>query len=198
MAQRIEGAEGRSFLPSLRSGWQDWQQILESAASLYRLGISLDWKAFDKDYDRRSIPLPTYPWVRQRYWITDQETPEPVRNTVETKPTVDDDHSFLRQLKLIPSDEQEEAAEDFIRTHVARILRLDAAQVDNNHRLMDIGVDLLMAVELRNRLNKDLGLVENLPATLIFDHPTVQAVARYLIQNILKPNGGRDSLTTIR
>ncbi len=113
-----------------------------------------------------------------------------MRNTVETKPTVDDDHSFLRQLKLIPSDEQEEAAEDFIRTHVARILRLDAAQVDNNHRLMDIGVDSLMAVELRNRLNKDLGLVENLPATLIFDHPTVQAVARYLIQNILKPNGG--------
>ncbi len=38
MAQRIEGAEGRSFLPSLRSGWQDWQQILESAASLYTTG----------------------------------------------------------------------------------------------------------------------------------------------------------------
>ena len=71
MAQRIEGAEGSSFLPSLRSGWQDWQQILESTASLYTQGISLNWEAFDKDYDRKRVPLPTYPWIRQRYWITD-------------------------------------------------------------------------------------------------------------------------------
>jgi acyl carrier protein len=72
---------------------------------------------------------------------------------------------------------------------VARILRLDASQVENDHRLMDIGVDSLMAVELRNRLNKGLGLTEKLPATLIFDHPTVQAIARYLTKNVINPNG---------
>ena len=87
----------------------------------------------------------------------------------------------------------EEAVEDFVRSHVARILRLDASQVENDHRLMDIGVDSLMAVELRNRLNKGLGLEGNLPATLIFDYPTVQAIARYLVKNILKPNGQEES-----
>jgi hypothetical protein len=58
---------------------------------------------------------------------------------------------------------------------------------------MDIGVDSLMAVELRNRLNKDLGLAESLPATLIFDYPTVQAIAQYLTKNVLKPNGEEQS-----
>ena len=189
MAQRIEGAQDRSFFPSLRSGWQDWQQILESAASLYVQGVSLNWKAYDKDYDRRRVPLPTYPWTHQRYWITDQAHPEPAPSNVETRSSTEEEGgAFLRQLKLIPLDEQEEATEDFVRAHVARILRLDATQVDNNHRLMDIGVDSLMAVELRNRLNKDLGLVENLPATLVFDHPTVQAVAHYLIGNVLRPS----------
>ncbi len=197
MAQRIEGAQDKLFLPSLRSGWQDWQQILESAASLYTHGIGLNWKAFDKDYDCKCVPLPTYPWIRQRYWITDQGSLDPVRAPVEAKTLLEEDPAFLRQLKLIPSDEIEEATEEFVRAHVARILRLDAAQVDNNHRLMDIGVDSLMAVELRNRLGKDLGLTENLPATLIFDHPTVQAVAHYLVENILKLNGADIAQTGI-
>lgn len=185
MAQRIEGAEGRSFIPSLRSGWQDWQQVLESAASLYAQGISLDWNAFDRDYIRQRVPLPTYPWTNQRYWISDSATPEPTRAAVESKASAEEEHSFLQQLKLMPSDEVQEAAENFIRAHVARILRLAPAQVEDSHRLMDIGVDSLMAVELRNRLNKDLGLEQSLPATLIFDHPTIQAIARYLIQNVL-------------
>jgi acyl carrier protein len=80
-----------------------------------------------------------------------------------------------------------EAAGEFVRSHVARILRLDPAQVEDSHRLMDIGVDSLMAVELRNRLNRDLGLEESLPATLIFDHPTIQAIAHFLVQRIIRP-----------
>jgi acyl transferase domain-containing protein/SAM-dependent methyltransferase len=81
MAQRIEGAEGRIFTPSLRSGWEDWQQILESAASLYTHGIALDWEAFDKGYTRKRIPLPTYPWTNQRYWIPDATGREPITGT---------------------------------------------------------------------------------------------------------------------
>ncbi len=71
MAQRIDGAEDRYFFPSLRSGWLDWQQILESAAALYTQGVSLDWASFDHDYKRRHIHLPTYPWTHQRYWISE-------------------------------------------------------------------------------------------------------------------------------
>jgi hypothetical protein len=37
-----------------------------------------------------------------------------------------------------------------------------------------------MAVELRNLLKADLALDTTLPATLVFDHPTVDAIARFL------------------
>lgn len=195
MAQRIEGAEGKRFFPSLRSGWQDWQQILESAAALYTHGVSLDWTAFDKDYVRRRVPLPTYPWQNARYWITGSVPPEPTHAQQDTKSSTEEDHSFIRELMLLPPGEAEEAAANFVRAHVARILRLDPAQVEDQHRLMDIGVDSLMAVELRNRLNKDLGLEQPLPATLIFDYPTVQAIARYVVQRIVKPNEPGQELT---
>jgi acyl transferase domain-containing protein len=183
MAQRIEGAQDRHFIPSLRSGWQDWQQILESLASLYTLGITPDWNGFYRDYKHKRVPLPTYPWTNQRYWITDAAAREPTR-ALESKQTEEEEHPFLHQLQLAPSDEAEELAANFVRDHVARILRLDASQVEDQHRLMDIGVDSLMAVELRNRLNKDLGLEQSLPATLIFDYPTVQSIARYIVQRL--------------
>ena len=59
------------WLPSLRPGRSDWQQMLESLGELYVRGVKVDWQEFDRDYpQRRKIAgLPTYPFQRQRYWI---------------------------------------------------------------------------------------------------------------------------------
>jgi len=57
------------WLPGLRPNRSDWQQLLESLAELYARGIEVDWFGFDKDYSRRRVHLPTYPFQRQRYWI---------------------------------------------------------------------------------------------------------------------------------
>ena len=43
-----------------------------------------------------------------------------------------------------------------------------------------------MAVELRNVLKVDLGLDGALPATLVFDHPTVEAIVDFLIRTVLE------------
>ncbi|NEO35908.1 MAG: SDR family NAD(P)-dependent oxidoreductase [Moorea sp. SIOASIH] len=57
------------WLPSLRPGQEDWQQMLQSLAQLYVRGVKVDWLGFDNYYSRSKVVLPTYPWQRQRYWI---------------------------------------------------------------------------------------------------------------------------------
>jgi len=58
-----------TWLPSLRKGRDDWQQMLETLGSLYTTGAEVDWNGFDRDYyPRRRVVLPTYPFQRKRYW----------------------------------------------------------------------------------------------------------------------------------
>ncbi|TDL93266.1 MgcR [Okeania hirsuta] len=57
------------WLPSLRPGVDEWQQLLSSLGQLYVQGVKVDWLGFDRDYNREKVLLPTYPFQREKYWI---------------------------------------------------------------------------------------------------------------------------------
>ena len=57
------------WLPSLRRNRTDWSDLLESLQRLYVGGADVDWLAFDRDFPRRRVALPTYPFRRRRHWV---------------------------------------------------------------------------------------------------------------------------------
>lgn len=63
-------------LPSLHPQQPDWQVMLQSLAITYSVGVRVDWAGFDRGYLRHRLPLPTYPFQRQRYWVDIPEVPE--------------------------------------------------------------------------------------------------------------------------
>ena len=63
------GEAGQLWLSSLRRGRGEWEQTLESLGRLYTRGAEVNWPAFDEPYARRRVPLPTYPFERQPYWM---------------------------------------------------------------------------------------------------------------------------------
>ena len=60
------------------SGKQD-AHIHRTLGQLWLAGVPVDWHAFQKDQDRRRLPLPGYAFQRERYWINihEQATEEP-------------------------------------------------------------------------------------------------------------------------
>lgn len=70
------------YLSSLRQG-EVWQQLLSSLAELYIRGIEINWSSFDRDYCRRRLQLPTYPFQRQRYWFKNPQEFQQVSEQIE-------------------------------------------------------------------------------------------------------------------
>jgi acyl transferase domain-containing protein/NAD(P)-dependent dehydrogenase (short-subunit alcohol dehydrogenase family)/acyl carrier protein/ubiquinone/menaquinone biosynthesis C-methylase UbiE len=68
MASQIENNPENSWLPSMRPGIADREQMLQTIAQLYTKGVDINW---DNLYlqPQQKIQLPTYPFQRERYWI---------------------------------------------------------------------------------------------------------------------------------
>ena len=50
----------------------DWHVALNLLAELYVSGVAIDWPSVEAGFHRKRVPLPTYPFQRQRYWIDDK------------------------------------------------------------------------------------------------------------------------------
>jgi NAD(P)-dependent dehydrogenase (short-subunit alcohol dehydrogenase family) len=93
--------------------------------------------------------------------------------------------SLAEQLRGATAARREELLLGFVADQVARVVGApDRDAIDPRTPLNTIGLDSLMAVELRNRLGSGLGLARGLPATLVFEHPTVEALTAYLAREV--------------
>jgi acyl transferase domain-containing protein/aryl carrier-like protein len=91
--------------------------------------------------------------------------------------------SLLEELVEATVDRRFEIALDHVRQQVDAVLGRESADpLDPRRGLRDAGLDSLMAVELRNRLQTSLGRA--LPQTLVFDHPTLEALARHVLTHL--------------
>ncbi len=88
--------------------------------------------------------------------------------------------SLAARLVGMPVAEREEVVLDLVRSQVASVLgHSSPGRVEPDRAFLDMGLDSLGAVELRNRLAAASGL--QLQTTVVFDHPSVAALAKYVL-----------------
>jgi len=90
------------------------------------------------------------------------------------------DEDLLTQLQKTPVSEREQLLVSFLQREVQAVLRLPTLPA-SSVGFFDLGMDSLMAVELRNRLNRSFLDLYTAPNTLVFDFPDISVLARHLV-----------------
>jgi acyl carrier protein len=107
-------------------------------------------------------------------------------STVQKTAVKAETQEFRQKLASMPPNQQRQFLLEHVHAQVVKAIGLEAGQeIDPRQALNELGLDSLMAVELRNMLSNSLKLERNLPATLVFDYPTINALTDYLAQDIL-------------
>lgn len=89
--------------------------------------------------------------------------------------------SFLPELQAAIPSQRRPLLLHHVQSNLAKVLGLSSPEeLDPQQGLADLGMDSLMAVELRNRLQSSLGCP--VPPTVVFDYPTITALVDYLAE----------------
>ncbi|MEM7134161.1 MAG: type I polyketide synthase [Chloroflexota bacterium] len=102
--------------------------------------------------------------------------------SVQSEPTPTHPQITLNQeLASLPSTEQEARMEAYLMGVAHSVLGLAPYQkVDIQRSLMEMGMDSLMTLELRRRLETDLQI--HLRATVVFEYPSIHLLKTYLLE----------------
>ena len=135
--------------------------------------VPLNWRQFLSRYAGGTRPS----WL-SKIMAPSGNTAQMVTRSAETGQP----HSDIpEKLKSTPVAKRFKMLQEYVVGQTLKALGLDMdADIDPGKPLNEQGVDSLMAVELRNMLGKGLNLKRGLPATLIFDYPTVVDLVHFL------------------
>jgi rifamycin polyketide synthase modules 1, 2 and 3 len=175
-AECLAASEDRRAIALQSAGRPEALSLTSALADLWAHGARVGWKRVFAGSRAKHVPLPTYPFQRERYWLGQAPAP-PAAEQGDRDPLGEE---LRRRVAHTPPHERPRLLLKLVRTEVARVLGLASLEaVEAEQAFKDLGFDSVMAVELRNRLDEATGL--QLPATLAFDYPNPATLADYLL-----------------
>ena len=158
--------------------------LLTALGRLFTVGVPVDWVETLSGLGARRVELPTYGFVRRRFWLGAGESGGPEATGLEASRSA----GLAESLQQLSPAEQHRQLLELVRAHAATVLgHSSSADIDVERAFHDLGFDSMTGVELRNRLKADTGLAgAALSRTLIFDYPTPTALADHLAQQLLR------------
>ena len=239
------------------------QQLMNLAAD-WTKGVTVNWSKFYAGENIRKISLPTYPFLKKRFWfdghkVAKKLTPEVkiAQKTVTPKSPIDKkmDSVILESEKIVVQEQRNETGKvilqsvgaigsmvrkpnhnhqipkiqltpvsgssivekdkiskvnptieiienkvvvpeststsfdvnDLLRTSLAKVLYLEASEIDDHEKFIDLGLDSVVGVEWTSLINERLNI--KLEATRLYDFPTVSLLASYIESELVKSSG---------
>jgi phthiocerol/phenolphthiocerol synthesis type-I polyketide synthase E len=160
--------------------------ILNTLGQLWLSGIQIDWSGFYKDECRYRVPLPTYPFERQRYWIDPIEQPRGFFASQAGLGKMENNSKRSMGLELIsdylaPRNPELQstyvAPRNEVEQTIAEIWQklLGIKQIGIHDNYFDLGGTSVLASRLFAQIENTFG--KRMPLGILFDTPTVAGLA---------------------
>ncbi|HLF27743.1 MAG TPA: phosphopantetheine-binding protein, partial [Anaerolineae bacterium] len=208
MGKRCVPEAGLTWLASLKRGQGEWETLLGSVGALYVQGVPLDWVGFDRDYGRRRVVLPNYPFERQRCWL---ETASPVvgkeeepsraqviqttshtgaREIGREEEEIDRLKEEARMLEspMVTARESTrlQALLSKLQEMTGPLLHIEPAKVDVDARFLEMGADSLVLIEAVRTIEETFGIT--LTIQQLFEDVTNLADLAAYLDRMLPPD----------
>jgi microcystin synthetase protein McyG len=145
--------------------------------------------------DRAQVTLASMDW-REFKAVFSARGRRPLLNEIheagiQAPPAID--HAEQRQrLMALGPEERAERITAWVGEEVASVLGAPGVVPDPDQRFFDIGMDSIMTVDLRRRLERRFGL--SLPTTVAFDYPTIGRLSSLLIDELAGNTGDAEAV----
>ncbi|MYI89695.1 MAG: KR domain-containing protein, partial [Gammaproteobacteria bacterium] len=187
-------------LPGQAIAWGSWSEIGEAAEQLQRIEqqrASLGGRAFSpqqglKVFDQIVRHGNTNSVAMATDWSVFEQNVKDIpplfenliSNATDAEP---DSHEIsgdlIPRLRTASPSERETLLVSFLQQELQAVLRLRTSP-DLTIGFFDLGMDSLMAVELRNRLNRAFDSEMTVSNTAVFDYPNISELARHLLDQL--------------
>ena len=209
-----------NLLSSFDASGDEWQRLLENLSQLYVRGTNIDWMGFNKpkaplcnrDYSRRRIQLPTYPWQHKRHWFEPNQSNGNGR--VSNSAALDFDTEVIEQLKAngefsaaelellpklltklgkqSPSSIESEPVEpklqtaadiqDWLVERIAKEIGVGTENINIKEPFDNYGLDSVLALEIASAVKQKLGL--DMSPLLLVHYPTIESLSQHLAKQL--------------
>jgi acyl transferase domain-containing protein len=165
-----EGHFGKDFIELVAA-----HKDLRKLALLWVAGIDIAWERIHKERHVRRVSLPTYPFERQRYWIS---------GTSESGDT----HEAKRQHTVIIKTYSEEKSElqnaapypmrQILVQWISELLKIPENVLEEDRNLREYGFNSLAGMRLIHRIAERFDV--KIPPSELFEHQSIAALSGFL------------------
>ena len=191
-------------LPALSIDWATWSDVgmslgLDSHAQKRRAAQGVDlirpsegMMILEQLLSSRPVQVGVLPinWKRYSQHLDGKQAQSILRHLVKVKSQIAQAPTsgiVLEKLKTAPESERESILHQYAQQQVVKTLGLDPSKpFDTQRMLADIGMDSLMAVELKNKIDGDFGM--NIPVAYFLEKATVAGLAKMLLEQYSNEN----------
>jgi acyl transferase domain-containing protein len=135
-------------------------------AQTWVAGDDVAWAELHGEITPERMPLPTYPFARDRYWI-------PQESAAAAAPRIERGDAGSGDVELLVMHD--------IKQHVGSLLKIAPPQLEEHRNFVDSGFTSLTLAQLARNLSSWLGIDVRPPA--LFSHPSIHQLSAHLVSS---------------